>query len=171
MTEEKKSKIEEDISGDLAINEGDLRNEMNAQPSKYFYYGSLWARASRMRRNQRLKLREVEASLCNNFRKEMAEGSPGTRVTEAMLNNFLYNHPTFLEHEQAAIQSEYMEEILAVAKEAFRERHQTLLELYKKAEEERLYGDSYDNMRKEFEAVEEKKIRRTRRNKSEETTE
>jgi len=167
MSDEKTDKrnLEEEIQEDLDIDDTQLDQELSKQPSKYFYYGATWAKSSRLRRKERLRLRELEATLCNAFRAKMAETNPGTRVTEAMLNNYLYNHPDYLKQEQVAIQAEYGEELMSIVKEAFKQRSQSLLELFRSNKEAEYYGNEFTAMRKEFEAGVDDKRKMKRRKK------
>jgi len=158
--EEDKVGIEADLAKELEIDETKLEEELIRQPSKFFYWGALWARASRLRRKSRLQMKEKEASLCKAFRERAAEETPGLRITEKMLNDYLYTHPEYLQAEKDLIDKEYMDDLLSIAKEAFKERHQTLLELRRTVVEERAYGSEIEAMRRELEERESKKINR-----------
>lgn len=170
--EEKKKTVEEQIREELEINQGDLIRELTNQPAKFYYWGALWAAASRAKRNQRLMKQEVEARLTKEFRELMAETKPTERVTENMIKMYLNGHPEMIDSEKELVRREYTEDLLAMAKDAMKERHQILLEISRRNLEEQFYGDEYKAMREELEArnvVKHKK--RTKRGSEEETPE
>ncbi len=160
MSDEQK-KIEDTIKDQLEINPTEVLNELLEQPARYFYWGSLWARASRKKRVTKLSLKEAEASLTATFRIKLAEEEPNVRVTENMIKTFLGNHPNMTALETALIKDEFIEEELSVAKDAMKQRHQVLLEIARMQNEEKFYGNEYRNMRNELE-VREIKTRKKR---------
>ncbi len=162
MTEEKKS-IESEILEDLEIDETKLNEELQKQPGKFFYYTSQWARAARSRRRTKLNAAEREAVLAKEYREIIAKETPGQRVTERMLTDYLNNHPEYLKLQEDIIKSEYMEDVLEATRDSMRQRHQVLLELSRAAHEERIYGNditSVAGMRAEFEEREARKSRK-----------
>jgi hypothetical protein len=90
----------------------------------------------------------------------MAVDKPTERVTENMIKNYLNGHPDIQEAEAELIKKEYIEEMLSVAKDAMKERHQALLEIVRRINEEAFYGGEYAAMRKELEAQETVKAKR-----------
>lgn len=150
MSDEQKRNIELEIKEAMEIDDSDILGELMRHSSKYFYYGVLWAKASKQKRKQRLKLKEAGARLANQLRAQAAEEDPKARVTEAMINNFLYNHPEYLQEESNLIQYEYMEEVLDIARDGMKQRGMALNELAKQARAEDMYGDEFKAMRKEF---------------------
>jgi hypothetical protein len=162
MDQDKKTdkKIEEQIREELDINQADIIRELTNQPAKFFYWGALWAAACRAKRKQRLARQVVEAEYTNSFRAQMAVDKPTERVTENMIKNYLNGHPDIQEAEAELIKKEYIEEMLSVAKDAMKERHQALLEIVRRINEEAFYGGEYAAMRKELEAQETVKAKR-----------
>lgn len=142
--------ISEDLRKDLEIDDTNLDGELLKHPSKYFYWGHIFARANRRARKEKLKLKELEAMLAKNFRDNMATEAPGTRVTEKMVTEFMYGHPDYLAQEKAVIDGEYVAEMLEVGKFAMYFRQQSLIELRKMSAEDRQYGDEIKAMRAEF---------------------
>jgi hypothetical protein len=153
MSDEQK-KIEDQITDQLEINPTEVMNELLEQPARFFYWGSLWARASRKKRGTKLALKEKEAKLTADFRINLAETDPTTRVTENMIKTYLGNHPDMTTLETTVIKDEFIEEELAVAKDAMKQRHQVLLEISRMQNEEKFYGNEYRNMRNELETRE-----------------
>jgi hypothetical protein len=135
--EEKEEKTtEQSIQDDLEINVDDLAKELLDQPSRFFYWSVTWARAARARRRQRLATRELEARLTKEFRELMANTQPGVRVTEKMIEDFLYGHPVYKQQSDEQIKTEYAEDMLSVAKDALKERYGALTELIRNQKEE-----------------------------------
>lgn len=160
--------IELEIKEALEIDETDILNELRRHSAKYFYYGVLWARAAKQRRRLRLKLKELEARLANELRRQVTEGDPKARVTEAMKNDYLFNHPDYLAAEAEMIQGEYMEEVLDVARDGMKQRGMALNELSRQHRAEDVYGDEFKAMKTEYqERVDEIPKKRHRRTKAE----
>uniref|UniRef100_A0A6M3KDE4 Uncharacterized protein n=1 Tax=viral metagenome TaxID=1070528 RepID=A0A6M3KDE4_9ZZZZ len=148
MTEQRS--IELEIKEELDIDESDILSELRRHSAKYFYWGTMWARSSKQRRRLRLKLKELEARLANDLRREVTTADPKGRVTEAMKNDYLYSHPNFLAAEQELIQSEYMEEVLDVARDGMKQRGMALNELARQNRTETIYGDEFKAMKNEY---------------------
>ena len=161
MTEVIKDKtFEEQIQEDLVIDETSLRQELLDQPSHVFYWGSMWARASRARRKQKLDIEQLEAELSKDFREAMLKSEPGARVTEKMIREFLDGHPKYQKVQLQLIQASYMEDMFSVAKDAFKSKGQSLLELSKSEAEQKFYANEMKAMREEYETRESKKTRK-----------
>ncbi len=143
--------IETKLQEDLEINEQDILHELARQPSKYYFYGTMWCKASRKSRKQRLRVKELEARLANELRKNLEAKVPGGRVTEKMINDYVNTHPEYLESEGERIQSEYMEDVLGVARDAFKQRALSLQELARQDREEQIYGNEFKAMVTEHE--------------------
>lgn len=158
MPEEQKKSIDVEVQEELEIDDTKLNEEMIRQPSKFYYWAANWARAARSKRKQRIKVRETESTLSADFRKKMTGDSPGTRVTEKMIEDYLYAHPTYKEELINLVDKEHAEDVFSNVKDAFKERHQVLLELSRTAKDEQLYGDELKAMKQEFDAREAKKI-------------
>lgn len=142
MTEEiKELKVENEIQKELEIDEKDISSELGRQPSKFFYWATTWALASRKSRKIRLKRREVEARLSKEYRLVMKEDDPKLRVTEKILDDYLAEHSEYKVACEEEIQAEYMADMLGVAKEAFKVRSQALVELSRSSIEEKFYGN------------------------------
>ena len=167
MSEEKKLAIESEIQEALQINTDDIITELKEQPSLYYYYACGWALATRKRRLQKMKLNETEAKLGNEFKQLLKDDDPKVRVTERMLDDYLSENPTYQEAVNALIQSEYMESILEVAKDAFKERYGALIELSKSQKDEAIYGSEFAIMKTEMERRDEKVKRKRGRSKLE----
>lgn len=148
-----------DIKESLQINDTDLATELKEQATQMFYYGSMWARALRAERQQKLIVESLEASLSKEFRELMLTTDPGTRVTEKMLKEFIAGHPKYIESQQKLIQAGYIADTFNVAKTAFESRGRMLLELSRQLGDSKFYDAEYTNMKNEFERREEKKSR------------
>lgn len=156
--EEVKNVTEERLQEDLAINDEDLATELREQATKFFYWGSLWARALKAERQQKLKVQEAEATLSQEFRRHMLETEPGVRVTERMLNEYVSNHPQYTEEQQQYIKLEYIADLFNIARIAFESRGRMLTELSKRAESNKFFENETKNMENEFIRREEKKL-------------
>jgi hypothetical protein len=155
--------IELEIKEALEIDEADILAELRRHSAKYFYYGVLWARASKQKRRIRLKTRELESRLTNALRT-----STDARITAEMKAEYLNSHPEFLEAEQELIQAEYMEEVLDVARDAMKQRGIALSELARQNRAEEMYGNEFSAMKREYkEQVEEIPKKRNRKTKAE----
>lgn len=163
MAESKIAEIE--IQEELAIDETKLEEELVRQPSKFFYWATMWARAAKARRKQQLKLRELEATLTANYRKEVASEDPKLRVTERMVEDYLSTNQDYKVEKGATIEREYAEDMLGVAKDGFRQRGQALIELVRLLKDDgRASRDELEIMRKELEIREgERKLKRKQR--------
>ena len=153
MPEEvKELKVENEIQKELEIDESNIVNELIRHPSKFFYWATTWALASRKSRKIRLKRREVEARLSKEYRIVMREDDPKFRVTEKILDDYLAEHSDYKAACEEEIQAEYMADMLGVAKEAFKVRSQALVELSRSMVEEKFYGNELKSFETELKA-------------------
>jgi hypothetical protein len=162
MTEEKTT-IENEIREALEINSDDIITELTEQPSQYYYYGCGWAMAARKRRLLKMKLKETEAELGNEFKQKVYREDPKLRVTERMLDDQLSQDSRYQEAFKNLIQAEYTESVFEVAKDAFKERYGALVELSKNNKEEKFYGNEIKIMKDEMERRDEKVTKRNKR--------
>lgn len=167
MLENGKNATEERLKLDLAINDEDLPNELREQATKFFYWGSLWARALRAERQQKLKVEETEAELSKQFRQFMLESEPGTRITERMLNEYVSNHPQYIEEQGKYVKLEYVADMFNVARIAFESRGRMLIELAKRSDANRFFENEATNLSNEFIRREEKKLEKRAKKKAE----
>lgn len=153
MSEEvkEKKKAEDQIQEGLTIDDTKLTEELKGQPGLFFYYAAMSARASRARRKEKLRAKEAEAGLVKEFRQKMNKEQLGTRVTEKMVDEYLSEHPDYIAMNSRLIDLEYMEDMLTLARDAFKERHQVLIELSRTMSDEKVYGNEIAVMREEFE--------------------
>lgn len=154
------AELEKEIREALTINDADLQNELREHSVKQFYYGSMWARSLRAERAQKLAVETLEAELCQQFRKMMAEERPTERVTEKMLKEYINNHPEYKAAQEKLIQLGLVSDLFAVAKDAFESRARLLLELAKFDASNKFYENEVRNMQAEFERREEEKARK-----------
>jgi len=166
MAKEEEKTTEQQIQEDLGINQDDLAKELLDQPSRFFFWSVTWARAARARRRQRLATRELEARLTKEFRELMANTQPGVRVTEKMIEDFMYGHPVYKQQSDELIKTEYAEDMLSVAKDAMKERYGALTELMRNQKDEQIMDTvaatevMRDELAAQGEAREEKKTKR-----------
>jgi hypothetical protein len=151
--------IEGDLKKELEINDADIATELREQSTKFFFYGTLWARALRAERQQKLIVESLEASLSKEFRELMLRTEPGTRVTEKMLKEYISGAPLYQEAQQKLINAGYSADLFNVAKTAFESRGRMLLELSRQTGENKFYDREFLNMKDEFERREEKKAK------------
>lgn len=163
MAENIKRDLDLEVKESLQINDADLPTELKEQSVQMFYYGSMWARALRAERQQKLIVESLEADLSKEFRTLMLETEPGTRVTEKMLKEFIAGHPKYVESQQKLIQAGYIADTFNVAKTAFESRGRMLLELSRQSGDSKFYAAEYANMREEFALKEEKKSRKAKK--------
>lgn len=163
MPEDQKTTLDTTLQEQLQIDEGDIFGELQRQPARFFFWSSQWVKAARSKRKQRLRIKEIEATLANELRRQVAENDAKARVTEAMLNNYLYAHPTFLTEERELIEAEFREEMLEVAKDSFKQRGLALQELARQQRDEKIYGDEFKLMEKEYDTRQEDKKRQAKR--------
>jgi hypothetical protein len=128
--------LEEQIADELKIDEAQLQKELKNQPSRFFQWARLWAKASIVKKMSWLRLKETEATVSKEFRCRMAEEESKPRVTEKTINEFLTSDPSYIEAREAYFKAEYKINILAAAKDAFQQRHQSIIEMYKDQSEE-----------------------------------
>lgn len=144
--------VEVEIQEELAIDETKLEEELVRQSSKSFYWSAMWARAAKARRRQQLKLRELEATLTQQYRAGIAADDPKFRVTERMVEDYLAQNPDYKAEKILTIDKEYAEDMLGVAKDGFRQRGQALIELVRLLKDDgRGTRDELEIMRKEME--------------------
>jgi len=143
MVEEvKERKIEQEIQTELEIDETKLAEELQRQPSRFFYWAVSWALAQRKSRVTQLRLKELEAKKSAAYRKEMVDGGMKPRdVTIKMVEDYCTDHPEVQTLRNEWIQAEYIMDMLDIAKIAFRQRHQSLVELFKSKSEEQFYQE------------------------------
>lgn len=161
-------KVEEEIQEALSINTEDLVTELKEQPSTMFYWGCSWALAARKRRLEKMKLKEVEARLGNEYKIILKREDPKVRVSERMLDDYLAGEPIYQEALKAYLQSEYVESMLEVAKDSFKQRGQMLIELSRSHGDEKYYGNIYGAMKEEME-IRDEKVKQRRNKRKQET--
>jgi len=152
---ELKYTTEEKLKDELAINDADLNIELKEQSTRFFYWGTLWAKALRAERQQKLLVEQIEAELSKDFRQKMLETDPALRITEKMLREFINGHPKYQEEQKVLIDKGYYADILSVAKTAFESRGRMLLEMSRQIGENKFYEREFINMKAEFERREE----------------
>jgi len=157
-----KMEIATEIQDELEIDSTDLNAELVRQSSKYFYWGTCWALAAQKARLKALKTKGVEAKLSKEFRKLMTSEDPKTRVTEKMINEHLSEHPEYLEACNDEIEAEYMADMLAVGKDAFKQRGISLLELVKAQREDQFSANEFKTFKTELEERDTRKSRKTK---------
>jgi hypothetical protein len=163
MTEEKQEKkIEERIQEELNIDETQLAEELQRQPSRFFYWAVSWALAQRKHRMTQLRGKELEARISAAYRQEMADSGMKPRdVTIRMVEDYCTEHLDVKASREESIQSEYLMDMLEIAKLAFRQRHQSLVELFKSKWEEKYYQEhGMDAMHEEVDKKRERKERK-----------
>jgi hypothetical protein len=158
--------FEKDISEALVIHDEDLDRELKEQATKLFYWGSLWARAVKAERTQKLAVEALEAELSQKFRAKMLEENPKERVTEKMLKEYVTGHPTYQSEQSKLVQLGLVSDMFNVAKTAFESRGRMLLELAHRAAENKFYENQYRAMREEFERSQEEVARKRGRKKT-----
>jgi hypothetical protein len=96
----------------------------------------------------------------------MVNTQPGVRVTEKMIEDFMYGHPVYKQQSDELIKTEYAEDMLSVAKDAMKERYGALTELMRNQKDEQIMDTvaatevMRDELAAQGEAREEKKTKR-----------
>lgn len=139
------------VREEIIIDESNILGELARHSSKFLYWGSMWAKAARKKRLQRLKVNALQAKLSNEFRKQMSVNNPGLRVTDSMITAYLNDHPENIQEMEELIKTEYMEEVLDVTRDAMKARGLALGELARQNREEQYFGNELKNMEKEYE--------------------
>lgn len=134
-------KSSEELLREIDINEDDIDLEMSRQPAKFCYWGARYARAARTHSREKLALRELAAQIGKSYRTKMKEVDPQTRVTNDMVSTFVVNTPEYQKQERVVIEAEYQENFLNVAREAFRQRAQMILQLCRHQMDEMIQTD------------------------------
>lgn len=164
MAENEKVTVEDEIREALLINDDDLIKELKEQPSLYFYYSALWSRAAKKRRTQKMQLKEVEARLGKVLRERVRADDIKAKVSERMLDDYLAEQEEYKQILRDYTQAEYVESLLEVAKDAFKQRGQLLVELSRSNRDEKVYGNEMNIMKAEMERRDEKvKAKRSKR--------
>ena len=150
--EETKKKVEDQIREELEINETKLAEELQNQPSRFFYWAVSWALAQRKSRMSKLRLEKLEAQKSAAYRKEMvANGVKPRDVTIKMVDEFCTEDAEIQAARDTTVQDEYLTDMLEVAKVAFRQRADALRELYKQnVEQEYFQTHGMDTMTEEI---------------------
>lgn len=135
MTEERK--VEKEIQEELTIDETKLAEELQRQPSRFFYWAVSWALALRKSRLGKLKLERLEAQVSAAYRKDMVTtGMKPREVTIKMVDDYCTEHPDVKSARESVVEDEYLTDMLEIAKVAFRQRADALRELYKNNSEQ-----------------------------------
>ena len=151
-------KIETQIQEELNIDETKLEEELQRQSARFFYYATLWSKATRKARIAKIKVDETEAKICKQYREDMVISDSKTRVTEKMLDEYCAEHQDMKTAREEWIEAEYLQDVLGVAKDAFWQRNQALVNLYKNKSEESFYANGgLDAMQGELERRRERK--------------
>ena len=152
--------FETDIKEALIIRDEQMDIELKEQATKQFFYGSLWARAMKAERAQRLAAESLEAGLCKELRIKMLTEAPKERITEKMLKEYITDHPDYKEEQLKLIQLGMVADMFNVAKSAFESRGRMILELSKRTAENKFYEGQYRAMREEFDRKVEDDVRK-----------
>ena len=150
------------LSEDIEIDSTDLHGELARQPSRYFYWGSTWARAEAFAKKMRVALKETEARIANNFRAMMAKENPTVRVTDSIVQGYLRTHDEVHAAEEAVRRAEYTADLLEVAREAFKQRHHSLQKLVMQKEESDIYGNEFQQVKAMRDVFEDRERRRAK---------
>lgn len=134
-------KITEELLREVDINEADIDLEMQRQPAKFCFWGARYSRAARNHSRSKLALKELAARIGKDYRIKMREEEPQTRVTNDMVSTFVVNIPEYQAQERAVIEAEYQENFFNVAREAFRQRAQMILQLCRHQMDEMIQSD------------------------------
>jgi hypothetical protein len=149
---EERTPIERRIQEELDIDETKLDEELLRQPSRFFYWASAWCLAGREAKKSKIRTDEIEAKLCREYKEKMAKEDSKLRVTEKMLNDYVAEHPEFKASKEIQAQEEYKVDVLGVAKDAFRQRSQALIELFKTTKDQGyLEREGFKAMQEELE--------------------
>lgn len=150
-------KLEQEIQQELAIDDTHIEGEMKRQPGKFFYWGTLQAKAANRVRNEKARLDASKAEEAKTFKENTLKEDSKIRITERMLDDYLDLNETIRGRKNALIEAQYSEELLSTAVEAFRQRHYSIVELAKSKESERMAQNEFSLMKREYEAKERKK--------------
>ena len=123
--------LEKRILKELEINESKLNGELKNEPLKFFYWGHLWAKAFRAKSGAKLRLDMIQAKLSNEYRQRMREINPRERPLVTMVESYVGEQAEYNSARSDLIHAEYAENVFAVAKEAFQQRHSILVEVSK----------------------------------------
>ena len=72
--------LEEQIVDELKIEEAQLQKELKNQPSRFFHWARLWARASIVKKMSWLRLEETEARIAKEFGREIATPQEARKI-------------------------------------------------------------------------------------------
>jgi hypothetical protein len=115
----------------------------------YAYWGAMGAHASKKLARQKLELAEIKARLAREYRIAMAADDPKIRVTESMVESFTLSTDDYKDQMQKVIYAQHEDDLLAIAKEGFRQRAQMLMELGRQKREEMYEEGGLQILRKE----------------------
>ena len=124
--------LEQKIVDELQLDETKLREDLKNQPLRLFYWGRMWAKALRAKKEARINLDRIEGRLSTEYRLKMSQINPRQRPILQMVEAYLNEQEEYNSAREALIKAEYAENILAVAKEAFQQRHSMLEEMSKR---------------------------------------
>lgn len=122
---------ENKLREDLNYSQETLHEDMIKQASLFYYYGALLALASRNVESAKAQLELTEARVDH----ELREGSVGDatlskiKITEAMALRAINRHNDVTAARQTLIDCKYMEGLLKVVVEAFRNRKDMLIQM------------------------------------------
>lgn len=126
---------EDELAGDVEINEADLDSGMIKQASLATHYGVQASKANRQVSLMKTRLEVVEAQTYRRLREEAADR--GEKVTEAQLKMLVQSEPAVVRAQRDVIDAQYTADVGKTAFEAFRQRRDMLIQLGVQAREER----------------------------------
>lgn len=129
---EKVKELQKRISMDLRINDANLSMELKEQPSKFAYWGAAHAIKLQEYNMAKVSFQEKESVLAAELEKiytAMKKKDSSVRTTDKIIKDAVVRHPERSASYKELIDVGLEEGILSVAKEAFRQRSQMVLEL------------------------------------------
>lgn len=100
----------------------------------------------------------MEAKLGRAYKDILRADDPKVRVSERMLDDYLAEMPEYQEAVKEFTQSEYIETMLEIARDSFKQRAQMLNELSRSHSEDRVYGNEFKIMEGELTRRDAKKL-------------
>ncbi len=128
------------LKADLQFNPSDLQNAMLSQAALYGHYAMLAAKASLQRDQMETRLDIIKASLGKKVR--VALSSSAGKVTEAMVEQEVNRHRTYVAAKSALNEADAIAKLLQSTLKAMEMRRDMLVQLNKNATQEFNYSSA-----------------------------
>lgn len=118
-----------DLAHDLPINESNINAEFMVQPELFAWWATVMELAKDLVAREKYRLERVYAVVDHRIRRHYTTNSPGTRITEKMVENEVISDKEYQEAKFAYLKAKKQLGLLMAGKEAMVQRKDMLISI------------------------------------------